>query len=144
MIKDSGERTVFETGFQRDMHAGKGRFDLLPWHAIWEVAKHCEEGALKYGERNIDKGAPQHSLIDSAFRHMAKYTMGMTDEDHLRAAAWNILWALEQKAKGRTDLMDIPDIPVLEGEGYYTWFDMPNGEEIKLKVTEYDKSEIAE
>ena len=144
MIKDSGERTVFETGFQRDMHAGKGRFDLLPWHAIWEVAKHCEEGALKYGERNIDKGAPQHSLIDSAFRHMAKYTMGMTDEDHLRAAAWNILWALEQKAKGRTDLMDIPDIPALESEGYYAWFDMPNGEEIKLKVTEYDKSEIAE
>lgn len=141
MIKDSGERTVFETGFQRDMHAGKGRFDLLPWHAIWEVAKHCEEGALKYGERNIDKGAPQHSLIDSAFRHMAKYTMGMTDEDHLRAAAWNILWALEQKAKGRTELMDIP---VLESEGYYAWFDMPNGEEIKLKVTEYDKSEIAE
>ena len=141
MIKDSGERTVFETGFQRDMHAGKGRFDLLPWHAIWEVAKHCEEGALKYGERNIDKGAPQHSLIDSAFRHMAKYTMGMTDEDHLRAAAWNILWALEQKAKGRTELMDIP---VLESEGYYAWFDMPNGEEIKLKVREYDKSEIAE
>ena len=141
MIKDSGERTVFETGFQRDMHAGKGRFDLLPWHAIWEVAKHCEEGALKYGERNIDKGAPQHSLIDSAFRHMAKYTMGMTDEDHLRAAAWNILWALEQKAKGRTELMDIP---VLESEGYYAWFDMPNGEEIKLKVKEYDKSEIAE
>ena len=141
MIKDSGERTVFETGFQRDMHAGKGRFDLLPWHAIWEVAKHCEEGALKYGERNIDKGAPQHSLIDSAFRHMAKYTMGMTDEDHVRAAAWNILWALEQKAKGRTDLMDIP---VLESEGYYAWFDMPNGEEIKLKVKEYDKSEITE
>ena len=141
MIKDSGERTVFETGFQRDMHAGKGRFDRLPWHAIWEVAKHCEEGALKYGERNIDKGAPQHSLIDSAFRHMAKYTMGMTDEDHLRAAAWNILWALEQKAKGRTELMDIP---VLESEGYYAWFDMPNGEEIKLKVREYDKSEIAE
>ena len=141
MIKDSGERTVLETGFQRDMHAGKGRFDLLPWHAIWEVAKHCEEGALKYGERNIDKGAPQHSLIDSAFRHMAKYTMGMTDEDHLRAAAWNILWALEQKAKGRTELMDIP---VLESEGYYAWFDMPNGEEIKLKVKEYDKSEIAE
>ena len=141
MIKDSGERTVFETGFQRDMHAGEGRFDLLPWHAIWEVAKHCEEGALKYGERNIDKGAPQHSLIDSAFRHMAKYTMGMTDEDHLRAAAWNILWALEQKAKGRTELMDIP---VLESEGYYAWFEKPDGEEIKLKVREYDKSEIAE
>lgn len=107
MIKDSGDRTEFETGFVRDMHEGKGRFDLLPWHAIWDVAKHCEEGALKYGERNIDKGAPQHSLIDSGMRHLAKYVMGYRDEDHLRAAAWNILWALEQDAT-KPELIDIP------------------------------------
>lgn len=109
MIKDSGERTEFETGFVRDMHDGKGRFDLLPLTAVWEVAKHCEEGAKKYGERNIDKGAPQHSLIDSAFRHLSKYTMGMKDEDHLRAAAWNILWALEQD-RNRPELIDIPAV----------------------------------
>lgn len=30
MIKDSGDRTEFETGAKRDMHAGKGRMDLLP------------------------------------------------------------------------------------------------------------------
>lgn len=29
MIKDSGDRTEFETGAKRDMHAGKGRMDLL-------------------------------------------------------------------------------------------------------------------
>lgn len=29
-IKDSGERTQFATGAVRDMHEGKGRFDLLP------------------------------------------------------------------------------------------------------------------
>ena len=97
MILDSGERTVHPNGFQRDMHEGKGRMDLLPWRAIIEVSKHCEEGAKKYGERNVDLGAPQKSLIDSAFRHLAKYHIGMTDEDHLRACAWNILWALEQE-----------------------------------------------
>ena len=107
MIKDSGERTVYDNGFQRDMHEGKGRFDLLPWGAIWELAKHCEEGAKKYGERNIDKGCPQHSLIDSAFRHLAKYDMGMTDEDHLRAALWNIAWAVQQQVY-RPDMLDIP------------------------------------
>ena len=32
MIKDSGDRTEFETGAKRDMHAGKGRMDLLPWY----------------------------------------------------------------------------------------------------------------
>ena len=107
-IKDSGQRTVFEnTGFVRDMHEGKGRFDLLPWNAIWEGAKHSENGALKYGERNIDLGAPQHSLIDSAIRHIAKYLMGWDDEPHLRAAWWNISWALEQEVV-RPDMQDIP------------------------------------
>ena len=47
-IKDSGERTRFDTGAVRDMHTGKGRMDLLPWEALVEVSKHCEEGALKY------------------------------------------------------------------------------------------------
>ena len=97
MIKDSGDRTEFETGAKRDMHAGKGRMDLLPWYGIMEVSKHCEEGALKYGEPNVDKGIPLHSLLDSASRHLAKYMVGMDDEDHLRAACWNLLWALNQR-----------------------------------------------
>ncbi len=97
MIKDSGDRTEFETGAKRDMHAGKGRMDLLPWYGIMEVSKHCEEGAQKYGEHNVDKGIPLHSLLDSAARHLAKYMVGMDDEDHLRAACWNLLWALNQR-----------------------------------------------
>lgn len=106
-IKDSGERTEFSTGAVRDMHAGKGRFDLLPWHAIHDFAKHCEEGAIKYGERNIDKGIPQHSLIDSAIRHLVRYIHNETDEPHLRAAAWNIMWALEQETT-HPELIDLP------------------------------------
>lgn len=106
-IKDSGERTTFETGAVRDMHTGKGRMDLLPWQAIIEVSKHCEAGALKYGERNCEKGIPIHSLVDSAFRHLAKYTMGYNDEPHLRAAAWNILFALYMEIE-HPDMQDIP------------------------------------
>ena len=94
MIKDSGNRTEFETGAVRDCKRGVGRMDLLPWYGIMEVSKHCEEGALKYGEHNVDKGIPLHSLLDSAARHLAKY---MDDEDHLRAACWNLLWALNQR-----------------------------------------------
>ena len=94
-IKDSGNRTQFNTGAVRDMSEGKGRMDLLCWNAIMEVSRHCEEGAKKYGENNVDKGIPMHSLADSAMRHMAKFIAGHKDEDHLRAAAWNILWALE-------------------------------------------------
>lgn len=97
MIKDSGNRTEFETGAVRDCKRGVGRMDLLPWYGIMEVSKHCEEGALKYGEHNVDKGIPLHSLLDSAARHLGKYMVGMDDEDHLRAACWNLLWALNQR-----------------------------------------------
>lgn len=98
-ILDSGERTEFESGAVRDMHKGKGRMDLLPWAAIMEVSKHCEAGALKYGEHNVDRGIPTSSLLDSAIRHAAKYLDGWTDEDHLVAAAWNLLWAIEMRCK---------------------------------------------
>ena len=95
-ILDSGCRTVYPNGFQRDMHAGKGRMDLLPWRAIIEVSKHAENGALKYGEHNIDRGCLFHSLADSGARHLGKWIMGVQDEPHLRAACWNLLWLLEE------------------------------------------------
>ena len=98
MIKDSGNRTALgDTGFVRDIQGGKGRMDLLPWYAIMDVSRHCEAGAVKYGERNVDKGAPLHSLLSSGARHLAKYIQGEDDEDHLVAACWNLLWALQQR-----------------------------------------------
>ena len=106
MIKDSGERTEFKTGAVRDMKRGVGRMDLLPWYGIIEVSKHCEEGADKYGEHNVDRGIPLHSLCDSAARHLAKFIAGEIDEDHLRAAAWNLLWALNQR-KTHPELDDL-------------------------------------
>lgn len=107
VIKDSGERREFESGAVRDMSAGKGRMDLLPWAAILEVAKHCENGANKYGEHNVDKGIPTHSLCDSAARHLAKYLDAWDDEPHLLAAAWNLLWAIQMEIK-HPEMVDTP------------------------------------
>lgn len=106
-IKDSGERTQFLTGSVRDLHAGKGRMDLLPWAAVMEVSKHCENGAVKYGEHNVDLGIPTSSLCDSAARHLAKYLDGWTDEPHLLAAAWNLLWAIQMEIK-HPEVVDTP------------------------------------
>lgn len=106
-IKDSGNRREFDTGAVRDMAEGKGRMDLLPWAAIMEISKHCENGAKKYGEHNVDKGIPTHSLCDSAARHLAKYLDGQTDEPHLLAAAWNMLWAVEMTVK-HPEVVDTP------------------------------------
>jgi hypothetical protein len=107
VIKDSGERRQFDTGAVRDIQEGKGRMDLLPWAAVMEVSKHCEAGAVKYGEHNVDKGIPTHSLCDSAARHLAKYLDGWDDEPHLLAAAWNLLWAVQMELK-HPELVDTP------------------------------------
>lgn len=107
VIKDSGERTTFESGAVRDLHIGKGRYDLLPWDAIHQLAQHCENGAIKYGERNCEKGIPVHSLIDSATRHLSCYLRGMKDENHLAAAMWNIAFAIEMELNHK-EMQDIP------------------------------------
>ena len=115
VIKDSGNRTEFESGAVRDCKIGVGRMDLLPVTAIIELSKHCEAGALKYGERNVDKGIPQHSLVDSGLRHLCKYLRGDTDENHLVAAAWNVMWALEQEYT-KPELIDLPNREKTEQE----------------------------
>ena len=107
-IKDSGTRREFETGAKRDMQEGKGRYDLLPWQAIDRLAKHCEQGASKYGERNCEKGIPLSSLLDSSIRHLSKYMMGWKDEDHLVAAFWNIAYALYHE-EVNPEMQNIPN-----------------------------------
>ena len=107
MIKDSGERTEFASGAVRDMHEGKGRFDLLPMCVLMRLAQHYEAGSLKYGDRNWEKGIPCHSYADSAMRHIVKYMDGWKDEDHLIAAVWN-LCGLAWTEEKHPELMDIP------------------------------------
>ena len=106
-IKDSGERTVFSTGSQRDMHEGKGDMLSVPWAAMLRVSKHYENGAKKYGRYNYLKGIPVSSFIDSALRHLAKYVAGYDDEDHLSAAAFNILGAIQMEEE-KPEMCDLP------------------------------------
>ena len=94
-LKDSGTRQEFATGAVRDQQVGKGRFDLLPPRALLRLAKHFEKGAAKYGDRNWEQGMPMSRYVDSALRHAFAFLRGQKDEDHLVAAAWNLLAALE-------------------------------------------------
>ena len=105
----------FDTGAVRDDATGKGRYDLLPWGAIHALAQHCERGAVHYGERNVDKGIPQHSLIDSGLRHLGLYIQGDAEPHHLVAALWNIAWAVEQELK-RPELIDLPERTEASGQ----------------------------
>ena len=83
------------------------------WHhtstALLEVAKHFEDGAVKYGDRNWEKGIPVHCYIDSAVRHYLKFRRGDDDEPHSRAFLWNILCAIWTH-ENRPELIDIPSV----------------------------------
>ena len=73
---------------------------------VLDLAKHFEEGAKKYGERNWEKGLPVHCYIDSAVRHYLKWHRGDRDEPHDRAFVWNLvccIWTMRH----RPDLDDL-------------------------------------
>lgn len=98
-VKDSGAREKGENGVVRDSRDGKGRYDLLPARAIRRIAMHYENGAKKYGDRNWEGGLKNSRCIDSAIRHLFNALEGQTDEDHLAAAAWNILAIIDQQER---------------------------------------------
>lgn len=106
-LEDSGHRRLYLTGAVRDRQYGKGRCDLLPAAALLRLSKHYEAGAIKYTDRNWEKGIPISDMIDSGLRHILKYLDGWDDEDHLAAAAWNILGAMWMEEK-KPELQNIP------------------------------------
>lgn len=117
-IKDSGERTEFQTGAVRDMHEGKGDMASVPWEAILRLSQHYENGAKKYDRWNYRKGIPLSSFIDSACRHLAKYQCGCDDEDHLAAAAFNVLGAMLME----NAMPEMIDLPLRAGKKTFDYF----------------------
>lgn len=117
IIRDSGERRVFQTGAHRDMAAGKGDMFSLPSAAILRLSRHYEAGAKKYARLNYQKGIPVSSFMDSALRHIFKYLDGWDDEDHLSAAAFNILGAIQMEERNP----DMQDVEARKGKGTFSY-----------------------
>ena len=111
-VKDSGKRQEFNTGSKRDTRDGKGRFDLIPPYALTRLARHYENGATKYGDRNWEKGQPLARYLDSMIRHAYKFLGGSREEDHLAAVAWNALAYIETEYRIEQGILpeDLDDI----------------------------------
>lgn len=75
--------------------------------AILDVSIQFKEGAVKYGERNWEKGIPAHSYIDSGVRHYLKHLRGDEDENHKRAFIWNMLCLIYTHAY-LPEMIDLP------------------------------------
>ncbi len=101
--KDSGHRETYPSGMVRDTQDGKPRFDLMwplgvPYEEqfLTRVAALLARGAVKYGDRNWEKGNSEEELnraLASAARHFAQWLSGEDDEDHGAAVVFNIMQA---------------------------------------------------
>lgn len=136
--KDSGIRENFSTGSRRDTRKGKGRYDLLPTRALELLAIHFENGSVKYGDRNWEKGQPLSRYLDSALRHLFKHLQGLRDEPHAVAAAWNLLCLIDTERRIQDGLLprhlnDLP-LPVLLIEEVRL-NDDPNVQKLRAKLT---------
>jgi hypothetical protein len=84
------------------------RFDLLPWDAIWAVSRVFGKGALKYAERNWERGLKYGEVAGARDRHNALFAAGQDideeGEPHLAHAAWHALVLLALWMRG--DLED--------------------------------------
>lgn len=108
-INDGGNRISYGDGLAvREPSDGKGRYDLITPFGIRRLAQWYELGSKKYADRNWEKGMPFSRYVNSAKRHLDKFIMGMEDEDHLAAAAWNILAIMHHEELGQTEFDDMP------------------------------------
>ena len=118
--EEAGKRT-FGTGADKQNAEGKGTPVLFPPDAYIDLSIHFEEGGKLHGDRNWEKGIPLSELINSLERHIQQEKMGLTDENHDRAIAWNAIVYLATKLRIKAgvlpeELADIP--PIYESENF--------------------------
>ncbi len=118
--EEAGKRT-FGTGADKQNAEGKGTPVLFPPDAYIDLSIHFEEGGKLHGDRNWEKGIPLSELINSLERHIQQEKMGLTDENHDRAIAWNAIVYLATKLRIGAgilpeELADIP--PIYESENF--------------------------
>ena len=115
-LKDSGERREFSSGAVRDRGDLKPRPDLISPHAQMREGMIHTKGSAKYSVRNWEKGMPLSVCLASAQRHIEQYKLGLTDEDHLAQARWNLGAMIHFEEEIRAGRMDsaFADMPHYE------------------------------
>lgn len=95
--------------------SGKNRLDLLPAEWIWGLGRVTTAGALKYADRNWEKGMPWSKVWGPMLRHAFKFLAGERyDEEtgchHLLMVAWNALalFTYDLKKMGENDVWGVP------------------------------------
>lgn len=89
------------------------RFDLLPWDALWQVARIFGFGASKYAERNWENGLRWSASHAALQRHLALWWAGEVSDpesqlSHIAHVAWHSLVLVAHEIRG----IGIDDRPI--------------------------------
>lgn len=84
---------------------GKNRLALMSIPALWEIGQVYTMGAVKYKDRDWEKGMPYTKTMDAALRHIFKWMAGHRNDEesglhHLAHAAWNLIALLHYELAG--------------------------------------------
>lgn len=112
-MNDSGKREEYATGAVRDTAESKYRPELISPILIRRLGAWLAEGAKKYQARNWEQGIPMDRSMASLLRHINSYREGLRDEDHLAAAACNIMFLIHTEEMIERGLMpsELSNIP---------------------------------
>ena len=109
VVKDSGQRTQFESGSLRDTAENKVDYEtVFNGPLVDRLAAHLTKGALKYpddpdGTPNWMRISTQEELVryrKSAIRHFRQWLRHEADEDHFAATVFNMNGCEYLKGKG--------------------------------------------
>ncbi len=88
-----GPVEVLANGCVRQKSTGRGAYELMSPFVAEADAKLFEWGSKNRGERNWEKGCPFSRCVQSMYRHLIKFTMRESDEDHDDNLAAIRFWA---------------------------------------------------
>lgn len=107
------DKQTFATGAVRDTIDGKPRLELISPLFLNRLGAWLAEGAKKYADRNWERGIPVDRSMGSLLRHINAHREGLTDEDHMAAAACNVMFIIHteemvNRGKLPAELANIP------------------------------------
>ena len=111
-------------------------WSLMPWDAVQEVMMTMHYGAVKYEERNWEKGNSYNKYYSATMRHMMAWHMGQDFDEgesechHLAQAAFNLLALLAWQMRGVGE----DDRPI-----YKNVINTPTAQELTDRALEYKK-----
>jgi len=103
----------FRSGALRADDTGRPRPDLISPYFQMRLGGHLVTGAKGFPPRNWERGMPISEYAKSACRHLAQWRMGLTNEDHLAALAFNVMCAIDHEERIKLGLLpkELDDMP---------------------------------